>query len=382
LEKASKGYGLLDQVLGSLFHALDLSSGSRRRIFFMQQDYHSVLTSFIMASARHDAQLRKAIYEIARSKLRQQLDWRAKELGQSERAQQLLELETAIEQVEADLAKNKVRPTSSGANVPVPVTHPTVEIIPPARHLPPWSEPRYETTAEHTAQSASSKIWWVFPFVGAAVLGAATYVAIERGFREEPQTKVEADQIVPRSKRATHSPDIPTPGAYGVYALTDGQLTELEPLPIKVPDPRVAVSGTISTASTTKLPNGRSQFIVFRRDLVNNAPEKVVVRVVAQVMRASASSRKGEATTSSVSDSWAVRGISYEMKVAPVEGNPAMILIRPADADFSFPAGRYALLLKAVAYDFSVDGPITDFAQCVERSDDLNTPVYTQCHNP
>ena len=58
-----------------------------------------------------------------------------------------------------------------------------------------------------------------------------------------------------------------------------------------------------------------------------------------------------------------------------------MILIRPADADFSFPAGRYALVLKAAAYDFSVDGPITDLAQCVERTDGLNAPSYTQCRH-
>jgi len=98
-------------------------------------------------------------------------------------------------------------------------------------------------------------------------------------------------------------------------------------------------------------------------------------------MHASASSHKGEATTSGVSDSWAVRDISYEMKVAPVDGVPAMILIRPAHADFSFPAGRYALVLKAVAYDFSVDGPITDLAQCVERADGLDAPSYTQCRH-
>jgi hypothetical protein len=348
----------------------------------MQQDYYSVLASVIMASARDNAQLRRAIYELARSKLRQQLDWQAKELGHLERAQQLLALETAIEQVEADLAKNILRHTYSGANVLAAVTHSPVEIILPARHQPPLSEPRYEFTAEYTARPTSSILRWVLPLVAAAILGAATYVAIERGLHEEHQSKIEANQIIPRNNRAAHPPDIPTPGAYGVYALTNGQLTELEPLPIKVPDQKVAISGTISTASTTKLPNGRTQFIVFRRDLVNNAPEKIVVRVVAQVMRASAFSRKGEVTTSNVGDSWAVRGISYEMKVAPVDGNPAMILIRPADADFSFPAGRYALVLKAVAYDFSVDGPITDRAQCVEPTDELNPGVYTQCNNP
>ncbi len=344
----------------------------------MQQDYYSVLASVIMTSAQDNAPLRRLIYELARSKLRQQLAWQTEGLSNSERAQQLLELETAIEQIEADLAKN-TRLTHSGTNNRAPASHSLIEIMPPVRHLSSSSEPRHEFRAQHTAPHTFSIIRWVLPLVGMAVLGAATYVAIERGLREEPQSTVEADQNIPGNSTSTHQPAIPIPGTYGVYALTNGQLTELEPLPIKVPGQRVF--GAISTASTTKLPNGRIQFIVFRRDLVNNAPEKVVVRVVAQVMHASESSRKGEATTSNASDSWAVRGISYEMKVAPVDGIPAMILIRPAHADFSFPAGRYALLLKAVAYDFSVDGPITDLAQCVERADGLNAPSYTQCRH-
>ena len=58
------------------------------------------------------------------------------------------------------------------------------------------------------------------------------------------------------------------------------------------------------------------------------------------------------------------------MKVAPLDSNPAMILIRPASPDFLFPAGRYALILKTMAYDFSVDGSITDSTQCVEVNEE------------
>ena len=343
----------------------------------MQQDYYSVLASVIMASARDNAQLRRMIYELARSKLRQQLALETEELSHSERAQQLLALEIAIEQIEADLAKNIRRRTYSGTNIVAPVTRSSIEIIPPAWHPSSLSDPRHEFTVEHPARPTFPVIRWMLPLVGVVILGVATYVAIEHRHHEEPQSKVEADQNVPI--KSTHQPVIPVPGAYGVYALTNGQLRELEPLPIKMPDQRIF--GAISTASTTTLPNGRIQFIVFRRDLVNNAPEKVMVRVVAQVMHASALGRKREAVTSNVGDSWAVRGISYEMKVAPVDGFPAMILIRPAHTDFSFPAGRYALVLKAAAYDFSVGGPITDLAQCVERTDGLNAPSYTQCRH-
>jgi hypothetical protein len=71
------------------------------------------------------------------------------------------------------------------------------------------------------------------------------------------------------------------------------------------------------------------------------------------------------------------------MKVAPDSANPEMIVISPADGTFTFPAGRYALVLnKNIAYDFSVDGPVSDKAQCLERTDAVNTPVYTECRTP
>jgi hypothetical protein len=69
------------------------------------------------------------------------------------------------------------------------------------------------------------------------------------------------------------------------------------------------------------------------------------------------------------------------MKVAPIHGNPAMILIHPTHPDFSFPAGRYALALNTMGYDFSVDGPITDSAQCVELNDKTAALEYTECRN-
>jgi hypothetical protein len=70
------------------------------------------------------------------------------------------------------------------------------------------------------------------------------------------------------------------------------------------------------------------------------------------------------------------------MRVAPVNGYPEMVEIMPDDPNFVFPAGRYALVFKNGSYDFSVDGVITDRAQCLERTDALNTAVYSECRNP
>jgi len=59
-----------------------------------------------------------------------------------------------------------------------------------------------------------------------------------------------------------------------------------------------------------------------------------------------------------------------------------MILIRPDPPELLLPAGRYALVLKDGAFDFTLDGPITDSAHCLERTDALDTPVYTECRSP
>ena len=103
---------------------------------------------------------------------------------------------------------------------------------------------------------------------------------------------------------------------------------------------------------------------------------------MAQVKQALTFDSAGKPTVTKIDDSWVVRGNSYQMRVAPVLDNPDMILIRPEHAEFVFPAGRYALVLKNVAYDFTLDGPISDTAHCLERTDALNSPIYTECRNP
>ncbi len=348
----------------------------------MQQDYYSVLSSVVMASARDNPHLRRKIYELARSKLRSQIDWEAENSGESDGKRRLLALETAIERVEADLAGNVSRITQSGANIFRPGADSAIEIILPAQPSPAPSELRYgTTTAQRVASPTSSTFRSVLPLAAAAIISVAAYVAVERGVYKTSPPALQTDQAVQRDGTPVNPPTMPLPTGYGVYALNNGKLTELDLLPIKIPDRSVAISSTLSTASTAKLPNGQAQFIAFRRDLANNAPDKVTVRAVAKVMHPSMRGRKDE-TTDNVGDTWAIRGVSYELKVAPVGGNPAMIVIRPADAGFSFPAGRYALVLKGAAYDFTVDGPITDLAQCVEYTEELNAPAYRQCRSP
>jgi hypothetical protein len=392
----------------------------------MPQDYYSVLARAIVATAQDDTQLRRMVYELARTKLRRQLLLQFKNVSRPQMNHHLRELEIAIEQLETDAAHNVPLLTFSGEgqgteNLDVradpsrhadlvrrqpaslaaalsgydlaPSTWP-LQRLESAQPLPPLAEfdGHFGSASPHR-----SRTWFKLQVAAAVVLGIAIYAAVERQTLFSGLTSAlalhEASLPPAEPARQTASydgnsqslrsplPNVPLPSSYGVYAIDDGKLNQLEPLPIRVPDPRVSISGVITSPSPTKLPDGRLQFVMFRRDLVNSAPERVVVRVVAQVMRA-LTFNDGKATLRNVEASWAVRGTSYEMRVAPVSGNPEMVMVRPATDNFSFPAGRYALVLKTLAYDFTVEGPITDPAHCLERTDTVESPIYSECRRP
>jgi hypothetical protein len=314
----------------------------------MQQNYYAILTSLIAASAAKGPQARRRVYELARYELRRRLTSRAIEFGQFDEGQHWRAFETAIERIESDLGGNPAEHERPAADLVTAVVDSSVEIIPPAKHgpLPPQSQHAF--SPERASPKASSAIWSVLPLVGAAILGIATYVTVERGVREQP--RLQSDQNTPDKSTSPQSVALPLPVAYGVYAVADGRLTELEPLSIKVIGHGIAPTGVISTPSKAKLPNGRIQFIIFRRELMNNAPEKVVVQAVAPA------TGEGE-TLGNLNGSWAIGNTSYQMKVAPIGSRGGMIVIRPADSKFSFPTGRYVLILNGLGYDFRVAGP-------------------------
>jgi hypothetical protein len=272
-------------------------------------------------------------------------------------------------------------------------------------------ESRFEPI--RTYKPIRTAFWSTVRLVAAVVLGVALFAALENrgdlaglftrngrdevvgaapianGHPSQSATQVAANPIMPVvAKQPPSEPDsglgpgmknVPIPGAYGVYAVNHDKLTDLELLPIRVPDERIGISALFSTPSVGTLPDGRLQFIAFRRDLANDAPDRVIVRVVARVMHELTFDTAGNAKRVDIDSLWAVRSNSYEMQVLPVSGNPAMVIIRPENPAFTFPAGRYALVLQGSAYDFSVAGPITDTSQCLERTDAVNMPVYSEC---
>jgi hypothetical protein len=169
------------------------------------------------------------------------------------------------------------------------------------------------------------------------------------------------------------------PDTYGVYAVGDGgQLTALESLPIRIPDARVAISSAITKPAPAPATGGTPLFIVYHRELATSVPENASVRVFAKIMQAS-TFVGGKPKAIPVGDSWAVRGGAIDLRIAPVAANKEMILIRPADPNFTLSPGRYVLMFKNQAYDFSVAGTVSDTAQCLERSDLQDGAVYSEC---
>jgi hypothetical protein len=169
----------------------------------------------------------------------------------------------------------------------------------------------------------------------------------------------------------------PLPRTYGVYAGIPGQLFELEQLPIKVPDPRVLASAEITKPSRPPIPGEDLSFVVFRRDLVNSAPQVANVRVVAQVRRTT-KFIDGKPTIVPLVGVWRIRNKAYEFKVSPLEGHNEMVVIQP-NPGFVFPPGRYALVLNGFGYDFAVAGTATAPEQCLEQVEVVNGAVLAEC---
>jgi hypothetical protein len=365
-------------------------------------------------------QLRQMVYELARRKLRRDLYPQFEEGDWTGIRAQMDLLEAAIHQVEFDCAGKSltflpesplgcrafaddfvgVRSAAVAAKDSLPKTLLSGQTHDAGRFLPLRKPSRANDWR-------GDVLWWQFQLMLAGLLGVAAYAAIDgRSLSGLLQTALRlhqsskpaivsvasSDNVQARGRsddnaraasvRRPTGPNTPLPSEYGGFAFANGQLTELELLPMRVPDQRVAISPAISTPSRTHLPAGKLEFVLFRRDLANTALDQVAVRVIAQVVRALTFDPGGKPTTAKIPDTWVVRGNAYQMRVAPVPENPEMITIRPDPPDFIFPAGRYALVLKGAAYDFTIDGPTTDAAHCLERTDALVAPIYTECRTP
>ncbi len=225
------------------------------------------------------------------------------------------------------------------------------------------------------------------PPSGADAPSAAASQSARATARAAPRTEIGTAAItageaapVQATPGAAAGPSFPRPAAYGLYAISDNRLIELEQAATAPVDPRTRTTLQIAKPSRTVISDPKLSFIAYRRDLVSSAPEKVPVRVAARIAKSMNFDATGKAVvTPPTSETWLIRDQGYDLRVSPVRDSPEMVLLRPDSPEFSFPSGRYALLLGGQAYDFVVAGAVTDPAQCVEGVATVRGPVFYEC---
>ena len=331
----------------------------------------------MIESVKNDPEhLRATVYELARHKLREQL-------GAEPDIERLSDaLEVAIRGVEA-FTINK-----GGEALPGPGLVPRLGA--------PAAPVNSGTTLVHRSRAR----WFSAPLrllvvlaIALPIVFAARHEGVSIDVLQKKAIRLVAvlrdqspKQTVPEVPQATVVVSVAppaksplTPTAYGVYAISADKLYELELLPGRAPDPRVAISAAILSPSRTTLPDGHLKFIVFRRDSATNAVDHAEVRVVAKIARETSFDQGGKPVASKPDDSWVIRNISIPYRTAPKKDEPDMYEVQSENPESALAPGRYALVLKGQAYDFTVDGTITDPKQCLERLAATNGQFFSEC---
>ena len=369
-------------------------------------DYHSILLEAIHKAENNSAQLRALVYERARFNLKREFLFGYSSMGLSDVIKHVNDFELAIAHIEAsavDIKPNLAyREQLERRELDHSSSDGAVQIISPK------ANPELYEDFSSYQKAESRKLGWR-PMEAGSYLRAATIIfgsllvailcigamlagALWYSSKEPPQieiaqksptisgTTVSGSNSSEDNARPTNNASkvpFPLPTSFGIFALSDNKLIKLEALPIKIPDPRVALSAEITKPSVTTLSGDKPAFILFRRDLLNNAPEKVTLRVVARVMHET-KFIGGKPTIKNPEGSWRVRNTSYEYKVSPIVGQPEMVIAQNDDNQ-SLAAGRYALVLNGVGYDFTIAGPIQSSVHCLEGFEASNGTIFSEC---
>jgi hypothetical protein len=392
-------------------------SGDGRSASILEVDFALVISRLIETAQKDPVQLRSSIYELARLKL---LDQVATEES-SDRYRMIEALETAIDGVEAFSQRQEknpltpfpaqVRPQSQQLTASdvgsdrrsVLVNQSGHDYREPAVQSSPrsfGSESVVQVNVMSAKEFSLKRALLIVGIIGALVMGAVylrrhserlnslgEFAQNWRGLggslvsRPEVQTSVSANQsaTVDQSLASVQQNSPLLPKAFGVYAISADQLFELEPLPGRAPDLRIAISPAITSPSRSRLPEGKVRFIVYRRDSANNAPERADVRVIAKVVSSMSFANAGKPTVTPTQDTWVMRNVAFGYRVAPVKDEADMYEIRNESDNFTLSPGRYALVVKGTAYDFDVVGEVTDPNHCLQRIEAANGAFYGAC---
>jgi len=362
-------------------------------------DFALVLSRMIDSLKNDPEHLRATVYELARHKLKEQL---ASE-SPTDSQQLSKSLEVAIRGVEAFRQKNGdtvaalPRPEAGRQPPPMMVQGPRQDRTAAPVVDAKVSQPAFGRLTGN--KNPASRMIWRFAAVFAIVI-AVVFALRLKGITVEtvrndvgryvgsatpaaPKTKAgdTAQAVHPPAAAAEASPEpSPTvPTAFGIYAVSQDKLYELELLPGRAPDLRVAISPAIPTPSRTTLPDGHVKFIVYRRDSATNAADRAEVRVVAKIERETSFDSTGKPVTAKTDASWVMRNIAIPYRTSPKRDNPDMYEVQSEDPQVALSPGRYALVLKGQSYDFSVAGKVTDPRQCLEKLAATNGQFYSAC---
>ncbi|MET4279028.1 hypothetical protein ABIB68_007480 [Bradyrhizobium sp. F1.2.2] len=329
--------------------------------------------------------MRRTVYDLARHKLQEQLG----SSGPAEMKQAELALEAAIRGVE-QFSQEQIFPAPSMApqfEAPMAVPYSPRTTPPFAARLgfKSVAEQRHRlfwTTAKRTAVVLLVASLTVAVVSQRERLGSLGQVVQNYGKSTSPP----APEASPSpSANLPPKPAAPQPGSllpreYGIYAIGESSFTELQLLPGRPPDVRIAVSAAFKLPRSASLPNGHPKFLVFRRDVATNILERAEVRVIAKITREFSSEAAGKRPGED--DVWVIRNFSYPYRVSPVPENSEMYEVHSEDPGLELPPGNYALILKNQAYYFSVAGEIADSKQCIERVVTTNGTFYSACKKP
>jgi hypothetical protein len=157
-------------------------------------------------------------------------------------------------------------------------------------------------------------------------------------------------------------------------------LINLNAAPTSPFDPRAKSVLQITKPAPTVIDEPHLAFLIYRRDMITSAPDKIPIRIAARIAKVMSFDIHGNAIVAPPpTESWLIRDHGYELRVSPMPESQEMVLARPEDPAFSFPAGRYELLLGGQPYDFVIAGEVTDPAHCVESVMTGRGPAFYEC---
>jgi hypothetical protein len=175
----------------------------------------------------------------------------------------------------------------------------------------------------------------------------------------------------------------PFPTAYGVYAVSNDRLIELERISANPVDRRTNNRFRIIKPSRTVINDAKLSFVAYHHDLTAIEPDKASVRIAARIARAMTIDPLGKAVMEPPpTEAWLIRELGYNLRLSRMSEHPEMVMMQPENQEFAFSPGRYVLVLSGQFYDFVIAGIITDPTQCVEGVTTARGLAYYECRTP